>query len=89
MDTANSFAGPYGPQGIVLVTTREVIDEELFMPYRLNPSLQAPAWYTDWTEEESRQLWREFKRSDPKGPDSMLEPTGRARAGGDSSEDSR
>jgi len=42
---------------LVLVTTRAVQDEELFLNYRLNPKLPAPEWYTSVDPEEDRRRW--------------------------------
>eukprot|EP00937_MAST-01D_sp_MAST-1D-sp2_P003916 g3916.t1 len=34
--------------GLVLIATRRLRDEELFLNYRLNPALAPPAWYMPW-----------------------------------------
>jgi hypothetical protein len=43
--------------GLVLITTRDVCNEELFMNYRLNPKGNHPAWYTICDEEENKKRW--------------------------------
>ena len=43
--------------GLVLLTTRDVCNEELFMNYRLNPKFENPEWYTVCDEEESKKRW--------------------------------
>ena len=43
--------------GLVLVTTRAVEDEELFLNFRLNPSLEPPPWYTPVDLHEDRRRW--------------------------------
>ena len=42
---------------LVLVTTRAVQDEELFLNYRLNPRLPAPDWYSSVDPEEDARRW--------------------------------
>jgi hypothetical protein len=43
--------------GLVLIATRDVCNEELFMNYRLNPKGEHPAWYTICDEEENKKRW--------------------------------
>jgi len=43
--------------GLVLITTRDVCNEELFMNYRLHPKGKHPAWYTICDEEENNKRW--------------------------------
>ncbi|KAF5747403.1 hypothetical protein HS088_TW05G00124 [Tripterygium wilfordii] len=42
---------------IVLVATRALCNEELFLNYRLSNSKRRPAWYTPVDEEEDRRRW--------------------------------
>ncbi|XP_008796483.2 uncharacterized protein LOC103711937 [Phoenix dactylifera] len=42
---------------IVLVTTRDLSDEELFLNYRLSNQKRRPVWYTPVDEEEDRRRW--------------------------------
>ena len=43
--------------GLVLVATRKVEDEELWLNYRLNPMLPRPAWYASVDPEEDARRW--------------------------------
>lgn len=42
---------------LVLVATRALCDEEIFLNYRLSNSKRWPAWYTPVDEEEDRRRW--------------------------------
>lgn len=42
---------------LVLVSTRELCDEELLLNYRLSNSKRRPAWYAPVDEEEDRRRW--------------------------------
>nr|XP_029119728.1 uncharacterized protein LOC105042765 isoform X2 [Elaeis guineensis] len=42
---------------IVLVATRALSDEELFLNYRLSNQMRRPVWYTPVDEEEDRRRW--------------------------------
>lgn len=42
---------------LLLVTTEDVSDEEIFLNYRLSNSKKWPAWYTPVDEEEDRRRW--------------------------------
>ncbi|MQL81883.1 hypothetical protein Taro_014355, partial [Colocasia esculenta] len=42
---------------LVLVATRHLSDEELFLNYRLSNSKRRPAWYVPVDEEEDRRRW--------------------------------
>jgi len=44
-------------QSILLVTTQEIRDSELFLDYRYNPKVALPAWYTPVNVEENRRRW--------------------------------
>lgn len=44
-------------RGLVLVSTRVIKDEELYMNYRLNPHLKYPDWYTPVDREEDLRRW--------------------------------
>ena len=43
--------------GLVLVATREVEDEELWLNYRLNPQLPRPTWYVSVDPAEDARRW--------------------------------
>lgn len=42
---------------LVLVATRALTDEEVFLNYRLSNSKRRPSWYTPVDEEEDRRRW--------------------------------
>ncbi|XP_077247120.1 uncharacterized protein LOC143886851 [Tasmannia lanceolata] len=42
---------------LVLVATRSLCDEEVFLNYRLSNTKRRPAWYTPVDEEEDRRRW--------------------------------
>ncbi|XP_058097891.1 uncharacterized protein LOC131242928 isoform X2 [Magnolia sinica] len=42
---------------LVLVATRALCDEEVFLNYRLSNSKRRPAWYTPVNEEEDQRRW--------------------------------
>eukprot|EP00466_Bigelowiella_natans_P000570 jgi/Bigna1/84977/estExt_fgenesh1_pg.C_10522 len=42
---------------IVYIATRDIEDEEIFVDYRLNPSLPYPEWYLPIDEEAARKRW--------------------------------
>ena len=44
-------------RGLVLVSSRELRDEELFLNYRLNPRNAYPKWYTPVDVEEDERRW--------------------------------
>ncbi|CAI9096722.1 OLC1v1032929C1 [Oldenlandia corymbosa var. corymbosa] len=44
-------------KSLVLVATRSLCDEELYLNYRLSNSKQRPSWYTPVDEEEDRRRW--------------------------------
>ena len=45
-------------KGLLLVATREIKDEELFLNYRLNPKTRRPEWYAPVDEEEDLRRWK-------------------------------
>ena len=44
-------------QGLALLANRDLQDEELFLNYRLNPSVMRPEWYTPVDEKEDILRW--------------------------------
>ena len=44
-------------QGLLLVTNRDVRDEELFLNYRLNPTARLPGWYHPVDVDEDHRRW--------------------------------
>jgi hypothetical protein len=46
-------------QSVVLVATKHLHNEELFVNYRFNPSNPYPSWYVQPDEEEARRRWSE------------------------------
>ena len=52
---------------LVLVTTRAVQDEELFLNYRLNPKLPAPEWYVSVDPEEDARLLAQAREAKERG----------------------
>ena len=44
-------------RSIVLVALSDIRDEELLLNYRLNPALEAPAWYAQVDSEEDERRW--------------------------------
>ena len=44
-------------RSIALVALSDIKDEELLLNYRLNPALDAPAWYTQVDPEEDERRW--------------------------------
>ena len=55
------LTGTYSPgvamHSVVLMTSREVADEELFLDYRLSPDIGRPSWYHSPDEEEELRRW--------------------------------
>lgn len=56
---AATVAGIVGSRvtGLVLVARRRLVDEELFMDYRLNPNHPRPAWYTPVDTLAEQRRW--------------------------------
>ena len=52
---------------VVLMTSRDVADEELFLDYRLSPELHRPDWYHSPNEEEERRRWSSRDEAPPSG----------------------
>lgn len=47
---------------LAIVATRDVVDEELFMNYRFNPSSpDLPSWYHDCDPESSQRRWKQTR----------------------------
>ena len=44
----------------LLVACRNILDEELFLNYRFNPSLPYPDWFKQPDEEEAKRRWSSF-----------------------------
>jgi len=46
-------------RGVVLVASRDIEDEKLFLDYRLNPATRDkwPGWYVPLDEEEAARRW--------------------------------
>jgi len=44
-------------KGVVLLSLRELRDEELFVDHRLNPGRELPAWYVPCDVDGDRRLW--------------------------------
>ncbi|CAM9450292.1 unnamed protein product [Choristocarpus tenellus] len=44
---------------VVLLAARDIQDEEVFMNYRFNPAMPAPAWYIPVDGDEARRRWTE------------------------------
>ena len=62
-DAAPSMlSGTYAPgvamHSAVLMTSRDVKDEELFLDYRLSPEIPRPDWYYSPDEESERRRWQ-------------------------------
>jgi hypothetical protein len=71
-DAAPSMlTGTYAPgvamHSVVLMTSRDVADEELFLDYRLSPELHRPDWYHSPNEEEERRRWSSRDEAPPSG----------------------
>jgi hypothetical protein len=44
-------------KSIVLVTTRQVFQEEIFVDYRLDPTQPTPSWYVPINPDVDRRTW--------------------------------
>jgi len=42
---------------LIMLATRHIEDEELFLNYRFKPGIPLPGWYTQPDEEEAKQRW--------------------------------
>lgn len=45
-------------KSVVLITTRQVADEELFVDHQLNPFQPLPSWYVPRDPEADKRVWR-------------------------------
>jgi hypothetical protein len=55
-------------QGMVLIATREVLDEELFVDHRLNPYQALPSWYTPQDVLRDQRTWMQIAGRRPEDP---------------------
>ncbi|CAE7377855.1 ankrd52 [Symbiodinium sp. KB8] len=62
-------------KGMVLVATREVLDEELFVDHRLNPYTALPAWYRPLDLLAAQRTWMQVAG---KGPEDAPHPSATA-----------
>eukprot|EP01138_Halocafeteria_seosinensis_P013158 gb/GECG01013439.1/.p1 GENE.gb/GECG01013439.1/~~gb/GECG01013439.1/.p1 ORF type:complete len:389 (+),score=50.83 gb/GECG01013439.1/:1-1167(+) len=47
-------------KGVVLVATRQILDEELFVDHQLNPFQQLPPWYESKSVDSDSRIWRQI-----------------------------
>ena len=55
-------------QGMVLIATREVFDEELFVDHRLNPYQSLPEWYRPMDVLRDQRTWMQLAGRRPEDP---------------------
>ena len=53
---------------MVLIATREVFDEELFVDHRLNPYQSLPAWYRPLDVLQDQRTWMQLAGRRPTDP---------------------
>ncbi len=53
---------------MVLIATREVFDEELFVDHRLNPYQALPAWYKPQDVLQDQRTWMQLAGRRPEDP---------------------
>jgi hypothetical protein len=51
-------------KSLVLITTRQVFQEELFVDHRLDPAQPTPSWYVPLNPEADRRTWAAVRSSD-------------------------
>lgn len=47
-------------QGVVLIATRQILDEELFVDHQLNPFSQLPPWYESKSLDADARVWKQI-----------------------------
>eukprot|EP01138_Halocafeteria_seosinensis_P013155 gb/GECG01013436.1/.p1 GENE.gb/GECG01013436.1/~~gb/GECG01013436.1/.p1 ORF type:complete len:118 (+),score=10.44 gb/GECG01013436.1/:1-354(+) len=57
---AHSLVNLFVLQGVVLVATRQILDEELFVDHQLNPFQQLPPWYESKSVDSDSRIWRQI-----------------------------